>query len=69
METIDQMRKRHEKEIEQLQANCKHKKISDWMLFMWAPGHFGRRVKICEECGKYMESEEFPKKQTIFGGE
>jgi len=51
-ENIDQMRKRHEKEIDDLQKNCPHKKISDWMPFMWAPGHFGGDVKVCLFCGK-----------------
>lgn len=55
-ETIDQMRDRHKKEIEDLQDNCKHEKISGWMEEMWAPGHFsGTRVKVCEVCGKVVE--------------
>lgn len=58
-ETIDKMRDRHKKEIENLQANCKHEEISDWMEQMWAPGHFsGPRVKVCEICGKVVETKQ-----------
>ena len=46
-ENIDQMRERHKKEIEKLQDNCKHKKLSKWMEFQWAPAHgTGEMVKI-----------------------
>lgn len=52
MENIEQMRLRHKEEIDKLQSNCKHKKISNWMPYMWAPGHIGNPVKVCKFCGK-----------------
>ena len=51
IETIDVMRERHKKEIERLQAQCRHGKISECMPFAWAPGHYSHCVKICEICG------------------
>lgn len=60
MENIKQMRERHDKEIAQLQESCKHKNKSGWMDYMWAPGHFGGRVKICENCGKTLERDSGP---------
>ena len=51
--------KKHEKEIKQLQKNCKHKKITDWLSEYWAPGHLTmRQVKICKECNKIVETKE-----------
>ena len=55
MENIHEMRKRHEKEIEELQMLCPHEEISDWMDYMWAPGHFGLPVKVCKFCGKIIK--------------
>ena len=63
MENITQMRKRHEEEIENLQKKCKHKQISDWTDYMWAPGHYGMPVKYCMFCGKILKQKNF--KQTF----
>lgn len=53
METIDEMRKRHAREIEELQKSCKHESISKWMEEWWAIGHStGFEVKQCNICGK-----------------
>jgi hypothetical protein len=54
--TIKQIRERHKKEIEDFQRDCRHSVISDWMPFMWAPGHYGLDVKICNRCNKTMET-------------
>jgi hypothetical protein len=54
--TIKQIRERHKKEIEDFQSNCRHLTISDWMPFMWAPGHYSHEVKICLRCNKIMET-------------
>ena len=53
MSKIEDLRKKHQKEIENLQKKCKHKKVTDWLDEYWAPGHSSfRQVKICNECGK-----------------
>jgi hypothetical protein len=39
MTKIEELLKKHQKEIDKLQAKCKHKKISKWMPVEWAPGH------------------------------
>ena len=54
IENIDQMRKRHEREIAKLQKLCKHTNTKR-MPFMWAPGHFGNDVEVCEFCGKIVK--------------
>ena len=60
MENIEQMRKRHETEIKALEKGCHHTRLSKWMDYAWAPGHFAGRVKVCENCGKIIESDTHP---------
>ena len=60
IEDIREMRKRHEKEIEDLQSSCRHIKISDWMPYAWAPGHLGPNIKVCKFCGKIIDSDAKP---------
>ena len=53
MSSIDEMLERHKKEIEKLQAECKHEKKTGWMEHQWAIGHgSGFEVKLCEDCHK-----------------
>ena len=54
-ENIEEMRARHEFEIAELQKSCKHKDISDWMPYMWAPGHYMSDVRVCNHCGEVRE--------------
>ena len=56
-ENFEQIKTRHKKEIDDLQSNCKHKERSDWMPFMWAPGHMGNPVRVCKLCGKIVETQ------------
>lgn len=53
-ENAKQMRERHKEELEELQENCSHSEISDWMPYYWAPAHRGPDVKVCKFCGKIM---------------
>lgn len=55
METIKRMRARHEKEIDDFQSRCKHRKLSEWVPSMWAPGHQSGEVKYCLKCDKKIE--------------
>jgi len=55
-ENAEQMRERHARELESLQKACKHVKVTKWMPYMWAPGHFGGDVKVCCFCGKIVKS-------------
>jgi hypothetical protein len=56
IETITQMRKRHEKEIVTLQTNCKHPKLSKWMPEYWAIAHgTGFEVRVCNTCEKVIK--------------
>jgi len=52
---IEQLGKKHELEIEALQNSCKHKKHHR-IAYMWAPGHFGNDVEMCDECGKVLKN-------------
>jgi len=54
-DNIKQIRKRHEKEIEDFQNECPHLEVSDWREYHWAPGHFSHYVKVCERCGTTVE--------------
>lgn len=56
-ENFERMKDRHKKEIDDLQSNCKHKNKSDWMPYMWAPGHMGNPVKVCKWCGKIVATQ------------
>ncbi len=58
MENIEKIRERHQKEIDALQRECRHK-TSKWTSYMWAPGHMGPNVRICDFCGKILERETF----------
>jgi hypothetical protein len=55
MENIKSMKARHEREIEELQEFCKHKK-TERMPYMWAPGHYGNDVEVCKRCGKVVKA-------------
>lgn len=63
-ENIEQMRERHKIEIQELQDICEHEIISECMPYMWAPGHFGHCIKVCEFCGKEL----FTTAQKYIGG-
>ena len=61
METLQQIRERHRKEIDELQSKCEHKNIV-WELIdecdSCAVDHFrdGEYVKkMCKDCGKVFE--------------
>jgi hypothetical protein len=55
--TMAEIKKRQQEEIEEFQDSCPHASISNWIPYMWAPGHFGNHVKICERCNKIMEED------------
>ena len=69
MEDIKQMKNRHKMEIEELQENCKHEKISEWVDFMWAPGHYGGQVKVCKFCGKIIKEQKTFNEDKIIDAE
>jgi len=69
MENIDQMRKRHNKEIKELRENCKHE-ASEWYPYSDARGCRGSTVRICTFCEKVLETRSriLPENITISGG-
>lgn len=56
--SIQEMRARHKQEIDELQVDCEHLLISDWMPYHWAPGHSCGNVKVCRACDKIIEKDE-----------
>lgn len=56
MEDIEAMTERHKREIAELRSQCKHKDVSNWMTYMWAPGHCHGEVRVCEFCGEIVET-------------
>ena len=58
--TAEELRVAFEQDFDKLQDNCPHSEQSDWMDYMWAPGHFGAPVKICKICEKILEQKSFP---------
>ncbi len=53
LDTAEEMRKRHQQELNRLKEECKHPEISDWMEEWWAPAHgTGFQVKTCKACEK-----------------
>ena len=68
-ETINDMRKRHAKEIENLQDFCEHKRTK-WFKYMWAPGHYDGQVKVCLKCDKHLDKRgSITQISTNFGSE
>lgn len=55
VENINQMEERHKREIAHLQESCQHTETRR-MPFMWAPGHFGNDVEVCDHCGKIIKT-------------
>ena len=59
-QTVAEMRKRHEREIEEFQVKCNHPK-STWMLQAWAIAHFtGYEARVCGICEKVFEKRQLP---------
>ena len=54
-ENMKQMKERHNKEIKELQENCSHKDVSEWLQYYWAIGHSDGEVRVCNHCGKHVE--------------
>jgi len=50
--TAKELRAKFEQDLKNLQDNCPHIDESGWMDYMWAPGHLGPPVKVCNTCEK-----------------
>jgi len=56
METAKKLKEKYEKELKELQEDCKHEDISDWLTEEWAPAHStGWLVKSCNICWKIIQ--------------
>jgi len=53
---VEELREKFESDLKHMQETCLHKKLSKWMDYMWAPGHFGLPVKVCLHCGKIIKT-------------
>lgn len=54
MKTAKELREKFEKDLKELQDNCKHKD-TEWLPNLFAPGHFHGQVKVCKKCSKRLE--------------
>jgi len=61
-ENITQMRRRHDKEIAELQASCVHNGKRQWMPYSYSgPNHLnGDICLVCLVCGKELSRERLP---------
>jgi hypothetical protein len=57
METITQesLYKKYQADLAELQNNCKHEKVSDWMKECLADHGTGYEVKVCKYCNSIIE--------------
>jgi len=56
MSELEKLRKDFETKKQELQDNCPHTELSDWMDYQWAIGHSsGYEVKVCERCEKIIK--------------
>jgi len=68
MGEYDKLRKEFELKVKRLQASCEHKEV-EWMDYMWAPGHFAGKVKVCLNCNKILEQKyPFEVKREVWRG-
>jgi len=54
--TAKELYEKYEKDLKDLQDNCKHGDVSDWLTYYWAPGHSNSEAKQCNICHKIMET-------------
>ena len=54
MSEAKKLREEFETKLKTLQDDCPHTQ-SEWMDYMWAPGHFGGKVQVCLRCEKTLE--------------
>jgi hypothetical protein len=64
MNKAEQLRVKFDNDLKELQDKCTHES-SDWMPYMWAPGHFGLPVKVCIHCDKILEHKQIEYNSTI----
>lgn len=68
MSELEKLKKKHAREIQELQEGCPHIEVSNWVHYAWAPGHYWGMVKYCLRCGKYIERKE-PELTSTYGNE
>ena len=53
MKTYSELKKEFDEKVKDLQSNCKHEDVSDWIVEWWAAAHAtGWQVKRCNICNK-----------------
>lgn len=55
--TAKKLRKEFDDKLKELQDNCKHEVI-EILPYMWAPGHYSGKVKVCKSCEKIIGKED-----------
>lgn len=52
--TAQELRSKFEADLKALQDSCLHE-VTKVMPYMWAPGHFGDDVEVCNKCEKIIK--------------
>ena len=56
MISAKKLKEEYERKLKDLQNECSHNDISEWMEHSWAPAHFsGFQLKQCNYCWKIIE--------------
>lgn len=57
--TAAELKNKYEEDLKNLQENCPHSSISDWVDEYWAPGHSTfKKIKYCRICWKTVEEKD-----------
>jgi len=55
MSEMKKLREEYRQKISELQSNCPHTQISDWVDYYWAIGHSSGTVRYCLNCEKIID--------------
>lgn len=51
MSEYNKLKKEFDRAVKELQKNCPHSEISDWMVEYQEPEHIANEVRYCKYCG------------------
>ena len=54
MEEAKKLKEEYDQKLKELQDGCPHTE-SQWLPYMWAPGHFFGEHKCCPNCWKVLD--------------
>lgn len=57
MSEYEKLKREFDEEVKRLQENCSHTEVTEWLPYMWAPGHYMGEAKVCKRCGAIVDRE------------